>query len=328
MPSSSPRTMDSSKYSSQRDERIATELKRFVREFQTIEISVTPEDAPAAIHASVHPPYMLQSVTLIDNTEKFQQLAARHRARLQRVRAARENAPDDVKEFLRRHFYDGAGREKHIADGRAPLREIKGLLQAAVDQGVIAPSGGKQQPDSSDLRQWLKTYGIGIDCSGFVQQALQRLIDASVAEMDNISHRDANADVPFLRCGWVYRMITEPAGEPAPLVGPVPTPLQARPGDIAVNRHHMRIVVDIDVDPKAGTIFTLAEATSASDIPEGQEHEEADIGPRFVQVHFPQPDQPIAEQIPRKKRLGDAEFQVDEAENTYVIGRYRQLDQL
>ena len=123
-------------------------------------------------------------------------------------------------------------------------------------------------------------------------------------------------------------MITEPAGELAPLFMPVPTPLQARPGDIVVNRHHMRIVVDIDVDPKEGCTFMLAEATSASDIPTGQAYEEADIGPRFIQVHFTKPDQPIAEQTPCRKRLVDHDFQVDETENAYVIGRYRQLDQL
>lgn len=309
-----------------RDQRISAEIIRFVGEFQAIAIRVSTQPIVEEVYASVHPPYMLQSVSLLDDPAKFQRLKERHRIRLQRVRKARETAPDDVKEFLHRQFYDQDGRAKHIASGRATLAEIRTLLQAAVDQGFVSALRGKKHPDGHDLRKWLKTYGVGIDCSGFVQQVLQRLVDVHRLEMGNVSHREADPDLPFLRCQWVYAAIRERAEETARLFMRVSTPAQARPGDILVSRQHMRIVADIDIGADDGVIFTLAEATSASDIPAGQIREETDIGPRIIQIQFAKPDQPIAEQTPLRKRLIDDMFQADEAENAYVIGRYRKLD--
>jgi hypothetical protein len=55
-----------------RDEFLASEINRFVKEFQAICVRVTPENAEERIFAFVYPPYMLQSVTLIDYGAKFE----------------------------------------------------------------------------------------------------------------------------------------------------------------------------------------------------------------------------------------------------------------
>ena len=133
-----------------RDEFLAAEINRFVREFQAIGVRVTPENAAESVFAFVHPPYMLRSVSLIDDGEKFEQLKERHRVRLKRVKEARETASEATRRFLDRQFYEKDGREKLTASGRAELAEIKKLLQEAVDRGLVSISRGQ------DIPGWLR----------------------------------------------------------------------------------------------------------------------------------------------------------------------------
>lgn len=307
--------------SGERDKLITAEIHRFVREFQNIKIRVTPKNVEENVCVFVHPPYMIQSVALIDNDEKFKQLKERHRIRLQRVKKARETASETVRRFLARQFYEKDGGEKHIADGRAELADIRKLLQEAVDQGLVSISRGKKYPDSYDLRRWLKKYGVGIDCSGFVQQLLRHLIEVSRAEVGKVTDRKFELDKGLLRCKWVYRNIIEGTRYGESAFVEVSVPKKARPGDVVVSRSHMRIVVSVEVVKDGGIVFDLAESTSARDIPSGQTYEETDIGPRMIQVKYTKPNQPIARQIPLEKRLTDDTFEGDRAENTYVIGR-------
>ena len=157
--------------SGKQDKLITAEIYRFIREFQNIEIRVKPGNAEPFDSVFVHPPFMLQSVTLVNNDEEFNKLKTRHQSRLQGVKNAREAASDEIREFLNRRFYDSNGKERYIACGRAGLEEIRMLLQGAVDQGLVPIPKGKKYPDGDDLRNWLKKYGIGIDCSGFVQHS-------------------------------------------------------------------------------------------------------------------------------------------------------------
>lgn len=309
-----------------RDEVITTEISRFVREFQTIRIRVTSENVEEIICAFVHPPYMLQSVTLIDNDEMFNRLKERHRARLQRVNEARKTAPETVRRFLDERFYEKDGRERYIASGRAELEEIRELLQEAVDQRFVSISRGKEYPDGYDLRKWLKAYGVGVDCSGFVQQALKRLVKVSRVEMGRGSSGESRLGTSFLRCQRVYRDITRGAKYGERMFVEVITPAEARPGDVVVSQSHMRIVVR-EVVRDEGIIFEVAESTSARDIPMGQTGEEDDIGPRIIQMKYEKPNQPIARQSPLKKRLVDGAFEKD-SEKEYVIGRYQEIEQL
>lgn len=310
-----------------RDKRFAAEIYGFVREFRNIKIRVTPENVEECVYAFVHPPYMLQSVSLIEDDEKFRQLKERHRARLQRVKEARETTGEAVKGFLDSQFYEGDGRERHLADGRAELADIRKLLQEAVDQELVSISKGKKYPDGYDLRKWLKKYGVGIDCSGFVQQVLRCLIDVSRAEVGGVTDREFGLDKGLLRCGWVYRNIMEGAGYGEPAFVEISSPTKARPGDVVVSRSHIRIVANVEVVEDEGIVLELAESTSARDIPTGQTREDIDIGPRIIHVKYTKPDQPIVKQTPLKKRLIDDKFKEDKAERLYIIGRYQAFEQ-
>ncbi len=188
-------------------------INAFVREFRKIDIRITPHD-PAANQPRpgncvfVHAPYMQQSVTLLQMAAALQKLPERHRNRLQNVKAAREATDPAVRAFLTHALTDEHGRERSIARGRAELAAIRHLLQDAVSQGLVPASPGHACPDSRDLRLWLKCYGIGIDCSGFVQQALQKLVDEHTPRARHDTRDARGHRVGFLRCGWVYRDIT------------------------------------------------------------------------------------------------------------------------
>jgi hypothetical protein len=265
---------------------------------------------------------MLQSVALVENEAAFNQLIERHRTRLLAVKEARSAARGPLKQFLDGYFYASDGRERRIARGRAGLKNIQRLLQAAVDEGLIAPP-----VSGAGLRQWLKTYGVGVDCSGFVQQVLERLLQAERAEPAPVPPGSAgpHAPVAFLRCPWVYASVTEIIKDSDHLFAEIPLPALARPGDILVNRSHMRIVVASEPGPDGGLVLVLAESTSGSDVPAGHIVEEPDIGPRIIRVLYPQPVLPISAQSPLRKRQSDEDYLEEKTEKTYAIGRYRDL---
>ena len=189
-----------------KDKFIADTIRRFVNEFQRIEVNFQSKGKTVCVH--VHPPYMLQSVKLIENTSEFEKLKERHRDRLKNVKIAREDANDDLSAFLNSWFYDDYGSEKHVACGRAAREDIRDLLQEAVDRNFVPFAEDKGYPTGRDLRMWLKKYGIGIDCSGFVQQTLERLIAVSYAENRQEVKRHHKGVIGFLRCGWSHREIT------------------------------------------------------------------------------------------------------------------------
>ena len=298
------------------DTQTAAQISDFLAEFQNIELH-GPTQTPNAHHSVfVHPPYMLQSVRLIENAQQFARLAERHQLRLQRVKTARDNANDETKQFLHAQFYDENNQEKLLANGRATLAEIKQLLQEAVDQKIIPWS-----EDRRAYRAWLKTFGLGIDCSGFVEQALQRLVEIRYGERE----LEQIPKVPFLRSGWVCQSILGQTERENGKFDAVLRPFQAKPGDILVNQHHMRIIINTHFLDDA-IIFEAAESTSATDIPAGQTEEENDIGPRRILLKYPHPDLPIAKQTPLKRRGIDPQFAPDADEKTYLIGRYQLLN--
>jgi len=306
---------------------VAEEIRNFLNEFRGIEIAVGPGDAGEPILALVHPPYMIQTVAVVDNEKEFAKLKKRHQERLKKVKKARENAPDDVKVFLRSQFRGDGGRERAIAKGRAEAEDIRRLLQEAVDQRLVPVLEGRDYPDGRDLRRWLREYGIGVDCSAFVQQAHTRLVEASRVAVGDARNTGHDYRVGWMTSSGVYRDVTADA-ESRDRFDQVPTPDKARPGDVLVKRGHIRIVAGVGTAEDGGVILSLAESTSARDILSGQASEEDDIGPRLLQVKYPEPDNPISEQTPLWKRLSEKEFRAERTESVYVLGRLGALDQL
>lgn len=119
---------------------LSAEINHFVRGFQGIEIVVAAEDSGEAVSVLVHAPYMLPSVTIVDSGPGFDRLRPRHQNRLRNVKAARESASAEVKEFLKAHLYTGNGQERPVADGRAELSDLRRLLQDAVERERV-PAG-------------------------------------------------------------------------------------------------------------------------------------------------------------------------------------------
>jgi hypothetical protein len=293
-------------------------IDRFLGELQGIEIVIAPDTGERRV-VRVHVPYMTQTVTVIDRKQAFATLEPRHQRRLIRVKEARSHAPAVVKAFLHEQFYRSDGSEKPIAKGRADAQEIQRFLQAAVDRGLIPLTA-----NSHDLRGWLHRYGIGLDCSAFVQHALTRLVQASRAAAGETPGGKDGDSLGFVRTGWVYRDVTESADRD--LFAHIPTPGAARPGDVLVKPGHLRMVARIERALDGAVILHLVESVSASGVPFGQATPEADLGPRRLQVKYPEPDRPIGEQTPlHRAHEGDA-FDADRVESLYVLGRLRALN--
>ena len=302
---------------------ISAEIERFLTAFQQIEIDVAPPNAPAPHIVSVHAPYMMQRVAMIEKPKEFGYLKKRHQDRLLRVKAAREQTPEATKAFLQGYFFDENGREKLLAAGRAELDEMQTLLQEAANRQLIPISGGQAYLDGRTLRRWLQAYGIGVDCSSFVQQTLNRLLKTAHAA---VGQDGAPDPICFLRSFRAYKEIKQGRDKGEPLFTAVPNPAAARPGDILVKYGHIRIVAGVGNGEDGRLIFHLAESTSAPDIPVGETEEEADIGPRRLQVCYPAPQQPISEQMPLRKRLHDPTYKTEPEETTYLLGRFITLD--
>ncbi len=300
------------------------EIERFLTAFQRLEIDVAPPLAATPHLVSVHAPYMMQRVAMIEKPKEFGYLKKRHQDRLLRVKAAREQAPEATRAFLESYFFDEDGREKLLASGRAELDEIRTLLQEAVNRQLIPIPAGQAHLDGRTLRRWLQTYGIGVDCSSFVQQNLNRLLKTAPAAVG----QDATLpEIKFLRSFRAYKEVKNGRDKGEPLFTAVATPAAARPGDILVKYGHIRIVARVENGEDGRLILHLAESTSAPDIPIGQNEEEADIGPRPLQICYPAPHRPINEQRPLRKRTHDPAFQIEPEETSYVLGRFIPLEQ-
>jgi len=206
-----------------------------------------------------------------------------------------------------------------VAKGRASPEDVKAFLQEAVDRGLVSPGEGRLHPDASDLRGWLRRYGVGVDCSGFVQHALSSLVATSQTG-------GGREDTGFIRSGWVYRQTSADQPEADSRFRSVATPAEARPGDVLVSPAHIRIVIAAAAAPGDGLVLDLAESISARGVPSGLAEEEADIGPRLIQVRYPEPERPTGEQTPLRRCPGEGAFQAAVEEERYVFGRYHELD--
>ena len=297
---------------------ISDEIIRILGRYQGVEIAIPGRDVEETQVVMVHIPYMMQTLAIISDPDAFKKLRQRHQDRLIRVKANRENAPAAVKRFLHRQFYHG-DCERLVARGRADVDDIQRLLQAAVNQGLVPV----KHPDGYDLRAWLRHYGVGTDCSSFVQHTLTRVVRSCYARIGEHYREQVNYEVGWMRAIAVYsRLTTDPPSSER--FESVQTPMDARPGDILVKKGHSRLVVRMNAMDDGSAMLDLAESTSARDIPKGREIEENDIGPRMIQVQYPEPEQPICEQSPVQKGP-EERFTPNSDESSYVLGRLRKL---
>jgi len=299
-------------------------LRELLTAFQQIEVTVGSTRGGAPLTVRVHTPYMMQSVFILEDQAATAKLKPKHQDRLRRVKAARDAAPPEVKAFLQEQFYASDGGECYVAKGRASPEDVQVLLQEAVDRGLVPFDEGKAHPDAGDLRGWLRRYGVGVDCSGFVQYALNALLVASDAALGRTPAETEGTG--FVRAGWVYRQASADLPGSEARFRPVSTPAQARPGDVVASPGHIRVVVGTAARTDGAIVLDLAESTSALGIPCSLCTEEADIGPRLIQVCYPAPARPIRAQVSLRRALGESAFQAAVEERQYVLGRFRAFE--
>ena len=187
-----------------------------------------------------------------------------------------------------------------------------------------ASGEGRSHPDGCDLRQWLKTYGIGVDCSAFVQHALTHVVRACYAAAGETSDEAQCYDVGWMLSRGVYREINATASEDSRFA-PVATPGEARPGDVLVKKGHIRVVTGVESTADDGVVLHLAESKSAKGVPVGLTDADTDIGPRLIRIKYPESEYAIDAQVPLRQRWQDGVFAVDERERVYILGRLRAL---
>jgi len=303
---------------------IRLEIECFLARYQMLEIAFRPHDMTETRTVYVHVPYMMGTVNWMDQPETLARQRARHRARLIRVKQARADAPPEIRAFLQHWFYDEDGEERLVAKGRSNPEDIRQLLQAAVDQGLVPRSVGEDPLTGVDLRAWLQQYGIGVDCSAFVQHTLTHLLERSYAAVGDTPAGRQDTDVGWMLAATVYRRLVQESIDCRFEL--VATPGQARPGDILVSTGHSRIIIDAQSAENGARVVTLAESTSRTDLVGGTSFQ-ADVGPRRYQVRYPDPDRAIQDQLPAHKRVSEAafEFEPSEDERLYLIGRLKRL---
>ena len=145
-------------------------LQQFLTRFQNIPVTVKWSESGAqktgTVH--VHPPYFINKGE-----------SGRGKERLDNAKANRGAATGETKNIL-------GNAPNATKVGKSTPEELQAILQSAADKGEIPAGGGRNRPDGSDMRNWLVKYGIGVDCSGFVAQALNVMMAGAGADSKDL----------------------------------------------------------------------------------------------------------------------------------------------
>ncbi|CAN7463080.1 hypothetical protein [Paraburkholderia hospita] len=211
-------------YGKQWDTILLKALDEFLLRFETIPVTVQGR----VLH--VQPPYLIN----VDND------------RLRRAKQHREQATGSTAALpggLQR------GRETALL-GKSTPEQLQAILQSVVDRNLLEDTRLPATPEG--LRDWLIRFGVGIDCSGFVSQALNALMLRAL-------ERDL---------GQAERISTNAAGLNAQIGGQrnfdaVAQPDDLRPGDTMGYPGHIRIVTRVDAQSDGSVVFLTAESSSS-----------------------------------------------------------------
>ncbi len=149
--------------------------------------------------------------------------------------------------------------------GKSTPEEIQKVLQEAVATGRLVTPTQKEHLEGEDLRNWLIKYGIGIDCSGFVSQAINEVMSEvhQRAAVSTDSLRKLNKGSGQLKGGREdFVKITRP--------------FDLRPGDTMHTQGHIRIITRAEPDG-SGITFGTAESHPG----------QTDVGPDSAFWRFP-----------------------------------------
>lgn len=231
-------------------ELLSRELEVIFEQFAQVAVTVQPDEGePRTVH--VRTPYFInESKRSSQLTKDVYDKAMGARRRTAATRA-----------FFKQHGW-------HARHGKATPAEIGDILQSALDEGLIAPQTATR-PTAEELRGWLREHGIGVDCSGFVSQALTHLVQQqryAAGEQGPVEHR------------WRGTGALRPESEGFTKVD---APRDLAPGDTMSIPGHVRIVASVHIGDE-GLEFTTYESRAG-----GRER----IGMAEHDWRYPDPDQ-------------------------------------
>lgn len=205
------------------DARIEEALEGFYHEFSSMLLisKWTQNEVEMQAPISVRPPYFMN-----DSGNNPAEATVN---RATRARQNRANSSD----FQSLHI------SGNVLTGKGTLYEIRDVAQRALDRRIVRPNG---QPTANDMRDWLERFGIGIDCSGFVSQSLNRVMARVYGNSTN----------PIRGGSTRLRQATTTVSRPSDL----------RPGDIMHHPGHIRILRHVEKTPNEVTFTTIESHSS------------------------------------------------------------------
>jgi peptidoglycan hydrolase-like protein with peptidoglycan-binding domain len=146
---------------------VQQELDRFYKEFAAFPVVIRGTKEKPVVPARtvrVHPPYF------INVNENSKGLSKEVFAEAEEARA----------KPAVRAFFTHVGKEQALGGwmalhGKATMANLQQILEEALERGLIQPQD-EARPTAEDLETWLRTHGVGVDCSGFVSQALTSVL--------------------------------------------------------------------------------------------------------------------------------------------------------
>lgn len=237
--------------------RVEEELQGFLAEFSAITVTVGwvestgMQSVPRTEEVAVHPPYFM-NVLERNRARALPRTLERYDAALANRRAADRATRRLLGEIARREGRGGMGIARARV-GKSRPEDIRRILQAAIDRGLVQAGPGRDRPNSEDLRNWLVRYGIGVDCSAFVSQALNRVTESVRGEPLAAREQINRGSGGLTRDSPGFVAVSE-----------------LRPGDTMHIPGHIRIVTSVRRDEEGRTVFTTAESRAGG---------QADVGP-------------------------------------------------
>ncbi len=240
------------------EQQITSELESFLNEFSNITVTVRWAETTDEMcveqeeEVAVHPPYFMN---VNDRNQAQAATLQRYDAAMAHRRAADRATRQLLHEAFRSERRGGMGLSR-ASVGKSHPEDIQRILQTALDRNLINAGEGRDHPNSEDLRNWLVQYGIGIECSGFVSQALNRVTE-SIQGTPLAGNQQINTNSRGL--SGTARNFTE-----------ITDPAQLQAGDTMYIPGHIRIITSARTEGGV-TVFTTAEARAGSN--------RADVGP-------------------------------------------------
>ncbi len=220
---------------------VTAEIEAFLTAFQHIPVTLHWQEGGEAHteQVAVSPPYFINSTA-----------ATESRTRLETAQTHRTGASRAVRGVLR-------GQRRALA-GKSTPEDLHRILQDAVDRGLVPATHGQSHPDAEDLHAWMVEYGIGVDCSGFVAQALNRIMAQAYGGAAPPGY------TPLSITGTSSSMLGE--GRRRGSFALVDHPADLRPGDLMHHPGHIRIIATVTPGADGSVMFSTAKSSSRGDV--------------------------------------------------------------